>query len=274
MNTQIRINHNSVLKRLGGYFLTISMAVTFGAGVAGAGPIMHVHDSGGNLGTVDAATGSVNIIGNMGVQMTDIAFDSSGNLFGLTFDGLYSINTTTAASTFIGNHSIQGGNAFVFGSDGTLYAAGNSTTSLFTINTLTGVSTNIGNMGFSSGGDLAFNNGNFYLASNSNELIRIDLSNIENSSSVGNFGVGGVFGLATGDDGLLYAVANTDIYTVDITTGLVTNSVSFAGQGLSAAFGHSFINKATTTGTTPEPSMLALLAIGLIGLVGFMRYYD
>jgi len=274
MKTQIKINNN-IPKKLASYVVTISIVVTLGASVANAGPIMHVHDSEGNLGTVDAATGNVTIIGNMGVQMTDIAFDSSGNLFGLTFDGFYSINTTTATSTFIGNHSIKGGNAFVFGSDGTLYAAGNSTTSLFTINTLTGASINIGNMGFSSGGDLAFNNGNFYLASSDNELIKIDLNNIANSSSVGNFGVNGVFGLATGDDGSLYAVANTDIYTVDITTGLVTNSVSFAGQGLSAAFGHSFINSTTTTtSTTPEPTMPALLAIGLIGLIGFMKYYE
>jgi len=139
----------------------------------------------------------------MDVRMTDIAFDPAGNLYGLNFTGLYSINATTAATTFIGFHSIGSGNALVFGTDGTLYGAGGGTTALFTINTTTGFSTSLGNKGFRSGGDLAFNGGNLYLAASGNQLVRIDLGTIGSTAAVGDFGVSGVFGLATGDNGTL-----------------------------------------------------------------------
>ncbi|PKO51869.1 MAG: hypothetical protein CVU28_10860, partial [Betaproteobacteria bacterium HGW-Betaproteobacteria-21] len=199
------------------------------AGGVSAAPIMHVHDSSGMLATVDVMTGAVSTIGNMGVVMTDIAFDPSGNLYGISFTGLYSINATTAAASFVGAHGVAGGNALVFGADGTLYGAGNTTSSLFTINPLTGNSTSLGNMGFFSGGDLAFNGGDLYLASSANQLIRINLGSIGDTVAVGNFGVSGVFGLATGDNGVLYAVAGTTIYTVDTLTGAATNPVSYGG---------------------------------------------
>lgn len=241
-------------------------------GVANAGPIMHVHDSSGNLATVDVANGNANVIGNMGVTLTDIAFDPTGNLYGISFTSLYSINASTAAVTFIGNHGISAGNALVFGNDGTLYAAGNTTSSLFSINTLTGTGISLGNMGFTSGGDLAFHNGNFYLASAASQLISIDLGNLLNTSAIGSFGVGGVFGLATGDDNLLYAVAGTNIYQVNTTTGQATNPTSYAGQGLGTAYGQSFYTEAGAgdDSTVPEPTTLALFGIGLAGF-GVMR---
>ncbi len=232
-----------------------------------AAPIMHVHDSSGNLGTVDVATGDVNLIGNMGVTMTDIAFDASGNLFGLSFSNLYSINPSTATTALIGAHGISGGNALVFGLDGTLYGAGNTTENLYTIDVLTGAGSNLGNMGFASGGDLAFNMGNFYLASSSNELIQIDLSNLTNTSAVGNFGVSGVFGLATGDDNILYAVAGTTVYEVNTSTGAASDPVSFAGQGLGTAFGQSFVTESGGSGEpdgqVPVPATMLLIGLGL-----------
>jgi hypothetical protein len=191
--------------------IAVAGVLATGVGTANAAPIMHVHDSSGTLGTVDVATGTVNVIGNMGVVMTDIAFDPLGNLYGLSFGSFYSINPTTAAATFIGNHGINTGNALVFGTDGTLYAAGAGSLSLFTINPATGAATNLGSMGFASGGDLAFNAGEFYLASSGSQLVKIDLANLANTAAVGSFGVGGVFGLATGDNGVLYAVASTSI---------------------------------------------------------------
>lgn len=240
------------------------------AGAVTAAPIMHVHDSNGNLGMVDVTTGDVSLIGSMGVTMTDIGFDPVGNLYGIGFNGLYSINETTAATTLIGNHGIASGNALVFDDGGTLYAAGASSNSLYTIDPLTGASTSLGIMGFASGGDLAFSGGDLYLASSTSALIRIDLNNIGNTAVVGSFGVNGVYGLATGDNGTLYAVANTTIYTVNTATGAATNPVNFAGQGLGQAYGQGFYTEAGADGgsTTPlsAPAPLILFGLGLTGL--------
>lgn len=238
---------------------SITLLAMLGAGAAAAAPTMYVDDSNGRLGTVNVATGAVNLIGSMGIVMTDIAFDPSGHLLGISYFSLYSINPKTAAVSFIGNHSIASGNALVFASDGALYGAGGSTSSLFKIDPITGTSTSLGNMGFSSGGDLAFNNGHLYLASTANQLVDVNLSNLSETSAVGGFGVSGVLGLATGDDNSLYAVANTTIYTVDTVSGLVTNPVHFGGSGLGVAFGQA-------VAPIPEPETYAMLLAGL-GLV-------
>lgn len=241
-----------------------ALALVLFSGAAAAAPIMYVHDSGGTLGRVDVATGNVQLIGSMGVQMTDIAFDPDGDLFGLTFTGLYSINASTGASTFIGNHGVNGGNALVFGADGTLYAAGTLTSGLYSLSTATGAGTLLGSMGFASAGDLAFNGGNLYLASTSNQLVKVDLATLPGSVAVGAFGVPDVYGLATGDNGMLYAVAGTTVYEVDTATGAASNGVNYGGQGLGLAYGESFYTEAgaPTPTPVPEPSTLMLLAAG------------
>lgn len=239
-------------------------------------PLMYVHDGSGNLGTVDAATGDVNMIGSMPITMTDIAFDPSGDLYGVDFSGLYSIDPDSAAVTFIGSLGFFGANALVFSTDGTLYTASYADTKLYTVNPDTGAATSLGNMGFKSSGDLAFFESDFYLSSASNELVKVDLGNIADTSVIGSFGVSNVFGLATGGNGILYAVTGTNMYQVDPTTGAVSNPVDFSGQGLvGTAYGESFVTEAgaTTPGgdtNVPEPSSLvlallgtALLAVGL-----------
>jgi len=251
--------------RIRASILGAACAAAMTLSAATAAPVMHVHDSFGNLGTVDVATGTVTVIGNMGVVMTDIGFDPAGNLYGLSFTGFYAINPTTAAATFIGNHGVPGANALVFATDGTAYAAGVSSTQLYTINPVTGAGTSLGTMGFASGGDLAFFGGDLYLADSLSRLVKIDLANLANTAVVGSFGVSGVFGLATGNDNTLYAVAGTTIYTVDVTTGAATNPVNFGGQGLGQAFGQSFFTEARAT-PVPEPFALGLFGVGLAAL--------
>ena len=175
---------------------------------------------------------------------------------------------TTAAATLIGNHSVPGANALVFAADGTLYAAGFQLQSLFTINPATGAGASLGNISAASGGDLAFNGGNLFLATTSNQLFRIDLTNLAASAAVGPFGVGNVFGLATGDDGVLYAVAGTQTFTVNTATGAATNPINYGGQGLGSANGQSFFTEAgaPSPSPVPEPTTLFLLGSTLTGM--------
>ncbi|OOG20621.1 hypothetical protein B1C78_17170 [Thioalkalivibrio denitrificans] len=246
--------------------LVLTAALGVG-GKLGAAPIMYVHDSQGNLGTVNVQTGDVDVIGNLGVTLTDIAFDPSGNLFGVSFNSFYSVNVSTAETNFIGFHGINAANALVFGLDGTLYSAGNLTTNLFTIDVNTGAATSLGNMGFSSGGDLAFHEGELYLASSASTLVNIDLSDLSNTVEVGPFGVANVYGLATGDDGVLYGVGGTQIFAVDTATGAALNPVDFSGQGLGTAWGQSFFTEA---GATPDPTPVPVPAPWTLMLLGFV----
>ena len=110
----------------------------------------------GDLFRVNTATGAATLIGNMGVEMTDIAFSPSGELFGVTFTDLYSIDPNTAASTLIGSLGMDDFNALEFGPDGTLFLASRNATQLRTVNTTTGATTMVGDMGVASSGDLAF----------------------------------------------------------------------------------------------------------------------
>jgi hypothetical protein len=261
-----------------------SLAILSIATQAQAVPVLHIHDPSNTLGTVDVANGDVTIIGTMntlnGELMTDIAFDPNGNLFGVSFFNLYSIDKTTAQVTLIGAHGIGGGNALVFGTDGTLYSAGADAASirLFILNPATGAQLDSFETGFRSAGDLAFNSGRFFLAARivgpnneaqNDELVEFFLGT-ETAESRGSFGFDFVFGLATGDNGILYGVSGTNVFKVNIDTGAGFDPVDYAADGgdpdvMAAANGTSFLGEAKPTGV-PEPASFGLLGAGLAGL--------
>lgn len=133
-----------------------------------AGPLLHIDDPAGKLGTVDVENSVVKVIGDTGRILTDIAFNNAGNLFGISFDQLFSADKTTAATTLIGNYgSGISLNLLVFGANGTLHAANDS---LYSIDTSTGRANSIvsdGNnpVSYNSSGDLAFVAGGMFLSS-------------------------------------------------------------------------------------------------------------
>jgi len=245
--------------------LASAIALSTLSSAAFASPVLWIGDTSNQLGTVDVATGNVNVIGTMSTFMTDIAFDGAGNLYGISFTGLYSINKNTAASTFIGSFGSSAFlNSLVFGPGGTLYGANNS---LYSINTGTGAATLIGNGGaaYASSGDLAVVNSQLYLSSSTGGDSLVQLNTSTGAGTlVGSIGYGSVYGLASDNNQDLYGVTGTTILKINTTTGAGSFMVNYSGQGLGFAGGTAFYEEAGASVT--EPSALLLLGLGMVGL--------
>lgn len=213
----------------------LAVATLTCTGVAYAAPAFVVSDTASNLLRVDSTTGAATLIGNTGSvgPFTDLAVSPTGVLWGITFTSVYRINPSTAALTFVGDHGVSAANALAFTPDGTLYTASGSSPILHTINTSTGVATALpGGMGTNSDGDLAFNNGQLYLAGTNGQLVRITLGATITGTNVGSFGVADVYGLAPGASGTLLALAGRTVYEANTTTGALTPLFSYTGFGI------------------------------------------
>jgi hypothetical protein len=210
-----------------------------------------VHDESRNLATVETSTGAVRIIGDLGVVLTDIAFDARGNLYGLSFTDFYQIDRRTAATTLIGPHGIPEGNSLVFAPEGTLFATGRRTTSLYTIDISTGGATSVGSTSRTAAGDLAFVGNRLFLSSVSNELIEIDLANNASGRVVGSFvHASDIWGLAAAHDNILYGAGGRFIYAIDTTTGEATLCSNLGNEEIGQAFGAT--SDVASDGTLPH----------------------
>lgn len=246
-----------------------ALALASAATLAQAGPLLYLSTGAAELGTVDSTTGAVALIGSTGVVMTDIAFDNSGQLWGISFSDLYKIDKNTGASTLVGGlGSVSGtANALVFGADGTLYMAGNT---LYTVNTSTGAATAIGAIGAQSGGDLAFVGGTLYMATSSNDLITVNTTTGA-GTLVGGIGFGSVFGLATPDNVNLFGLSGTNLISVNTSTGAGSLVAAFNPSGVLSdiAFGSAFFSEAGAA--VPAPGTYGLVALGLFAAAAARR---
>ena len=220
-----------------------------------------ISDGTSTVGRVDVRNGAVlqtfQIPG--GTDFTDIAFDPSGTMYGISTSRLYRVDTATGAVTNINDYGPTGLEALVFGADGTLYGASGANGNLYRItigpnNQVT--STLIFDMGYTAAGDLAFSGSNLYMTTEDNLLVQVDPV-ARSAQPVGALGVSEVLGLATSNNGITYAMAGTTIYSVDLSSGALTAVSTYSSSTLGTAWGGAFVCEAT-----PAPGALALLALG------------
>lgn len=259
----------------------IVFAVSLVAIVPSFATTVYVAADDNNLYTIDPTTGVSTLVGNMGVEMTDIAL-SNGVMFGVSFpvsgpDSLYAINPSTGAATLIGPTGVFL-NALQFSPDGTtLYAAGGAPLcgptpphptacdTLYTVNTTTGAATPVGAAGsYNSSGDLEFAS-NLYLTSatsTTDQLFTVDPTTGA-GTPLGDIGYAQVYGLAyVPETGTLYGFNDVGNNVISINTGtgagtfVAKYSGSFEILGAAAA--------------VPEPKSAGILVVGFGVLVGVL----
>jgi hypothetical protein len=170
--------------------------------------------SDGRVGQLDE---SGNFLGaNINRILTDIAKDSSNQLWGISFSSLYRLNNDASQAEFVGNLGRGSDvNALDFDNNDRLIATDASGT-IYQIDTLTGAALTVGSINdakFDSSGDLVFDESRnvFYATSESNFfggsdiLYQFDLRG--NSRRIGEIGFSNVFGLSI-DGGILSGYTN------------------------------------------------------------------
>ncbi len=228
--------------------------------VARADSFIFAGDGAGILWRVNPSTGGATQVGNMGLVMTDLAFSSSGALYGVSFNALYQINPHTGATTLVGSLGVGSANALAFSPGGVLFLA---TTSgeLRTVNPLTGATTLVGHLGFASDGDLAFSSaGKLFLSTRNSLLVTVD-PQTGASHAVGAIGFPDVYGLAW-LNGQLYAL-NLSGQLLDINTATGAGSLIAKTSPRVSAWG-------ATSSPVPEPASLILVSIGA-GFAAWIR---
>lgn len=191
----------------------------------------------GFVAKCDISDCSCQIIGNVGVELGDIALTPNGKLYGTPGQALIEIDTSDASILIIGwimnNYNYI--NALVALDDQYLLGMGGLSDTLWKISVSDASKTMIGKIGYNSDGDLTFYKGLLYLSGNNGDLISIKLSDDYNHVlSVQNIGhmttpLNRIYGvLAIGNANCTYnslkmiAFEDSIVYEVDPTNAHVT----------------------------------------------------
>lgn len=174
---------------------------------------------------LDPTTFALTTVGNFnhGDQMTDLALTPTGQLYGISFTSLYSVNKTTGAATYIADVPGSGNNALTFLPNGNLIAAdGNGDVKV--INPATGAVTAVGNYGggLGSSGDLVgVANGTLYGTTVGDDLVVVSSANGA-ATVVGPTGHSQVWGLAFAGGKVIGLTTAGEILLINPATGAST----------------------------------------------------
>lgn len=192
-------------------------------------------NTGSALYGYDPTTNTATKVGNFSdgrnnvTDMTDIAIDLSGYMYGVAYDQLYRITPTSAQVTLIARLDAQY-NALTFVSTGALVGAAGS--SVVSIDTTTGRTSRIGSGMYTSSGDIVgLPDGFLYWSTSgwsSDDLVRVDPTNGD-MQNLGSIGQSGVYALGYAY-GVLYGfTSGSTVMVIDSSTGRATSDDRLSG---------------------------------------------
>ncbi len=163
-------------------------------------------------------------------DMTDIAIDLSGRMYGVSFDTLYAIDATSAAVTEVGRLGVSDCNGLAFVSDGTLVGVAGST--VLSVDTGTGAASPLANTSYTSSGDIVgLPDGYLYWSVSgwsSDSLVRVDPAN-GNATELGSTSAASLWGLGYADGELWAFAATGKAYVLDSGSGAVLRTETVPG---------------------------------------------
>jgi hypothetical protein len=232
------------------------------AGLSQAGTLYGT-DTQSNLYTIDTTTAAATLIGNHGLFLESLAFDGT-NLYGASSSGiLYSINTSTAAATAIGDTGLGNVESMDF-SGGLLFAFDFAPQpTLFTLDTTTGAASSFVQSDTVTGSVRAF----AFNPSSTVALMATDLPSSQTLHGMVPSGATTQIGFL-GDEG----VYGMDFVGADL-FGLggggqlwqidsATGSKSLIGN----TGGNFWLDATTANNPVPEPATMAAMGLGLAAL--------
>ena len=192
---------------------------------------LYFNDSGNTLSWFDPSSGEFEVVGNLGVTLTDIAMSADGELYGVSFRSLYRIDAATAETKFVGDLGRQDINGLAFDSDGRLLATGYLSDAVHQIDTATGKMRSLGSYGYRSAGDIAMHNGQVFSSTSAGSLVTMEFveGGVASVSTVSDSISNVTYGLAS-LDGTLYSVVGQEVFSVDDTDGAFTSVADLTGK--------------------------------------------
>jgi len=216
------------------------IVLTIISGVPAQGTMLYGIDTlQDELFTVDNTSGTVNIIGSLGVTWAygGLALDSSGNLFGLEHDGfLYSVNKNTGLATYIGSTgTFQPESLAIIDNVGYTQARTEpgGPNMLYSITLGTGTATEIGAYeGDRVQGLASTNNQLFGTRYTPEELVRLGISTGQIAETIGVHSLSSGTSLAWADDSFwMIPTTSGNLYSLDPTNAVA--NLEFSGLSLS-----------------------------------------